>query len=143
MDTPALAVDIMVLKNQKAANEIQSTGTILPNEKVELASEGSGKVVGIYFKEGSYVKSGQLLVKLNDKDLRAQLNKAKVALTLSKDKASRQEKLLAIQGTSKEDFDIAQNQVLSYQTDINYYESLISQTEIRAPFSGIIGFRRN
>ena len=39
------------------------------------------------------------------------------------------EKLLAIQGTSKEDFDIAQNQVLSYQTDINYYESLISQTE--------------
>ena len=141
IDTPALAVDIMVLKNQKAANEIQSTGTILPNEKVELASEGSGKVVGIYFKEGSYVKSGQLLVKLNDKDLRAQLNKAKVALTLSKDKASRQEKLLAIQGTSKEDFDIAQNQVLSYQTDINYYESLISQTEIRAPFSGIIGFR--
>ena len=32
-------------------------------------------------------------------------------------------------------------EVLSYQTDINYYESLISQTEIRAPFSGIIGFR--
>jgi len=55
MDTPALAVDIIVLKNQKAANEIQSTGTVLANEKVELASEGSGKVIGIYFKEGSYI----------------------------------------------------------------------------------------
>ncbi len=136
-----LAVDIMVLKSQKAASEIQSTGTVLPNEKVELASEGSGKVIGIYFKEGSFVKAGQLLVKLNDADIRAQLNKARVALTLSKNQASRQEKLLAIQGTSKEDFDIAQNQVLSYQSDINYYRSLITKTEIRAPFSGVIGFR--
>lgn len=137
----ALNVEIMVLKSQKAANNIQSTGTILPNERVELAAEGSGKVIGIYFKEGAFVKAGQLLVKLNDADIKAQLSKAKVALKLSQDQASRQEKLLALQGTSKEDYDIAQNQVLSYQSDISYYNTLILKTEIRAPFSGIVGFR--
>jgi len=140
-NAPALNVEILVLKSEKASNNIQSTGTILPNEKVELAAEGSGKVIGIYFKEGSFVKAGQLLVKLNDADVKAQLTKARVALKLSQDQASRQEKLLALQGTSKEDYDIAQNQVLSYQSDINYYNTLINKTEIRAPFSGIIGFR--
>lgn len=137
----ALSVEILVLKNQTVSNNIQAVGTILPNEKVDLSSEGSGKVTGLYFTEGSYVKKGQLLVKLNDADLQAQLKKAQVNLTLSKDIAARQEKLLAIEGTSKEDFDIAQNQVLSYQTDIDYIKTLIERTEVRAPFSGVIGFR--
>jgi len=137
----ALPVDLLILKSERASGNIQSTGSVLPNEKVDLAPEASGKVIGIYFKEGSYVKAGQLLIKLNDADLKAQLNKAQVGLKLAKDKAARQEKLLAIQGTSKEDFDIAQNEVLSLQSDISYYQTLIAKTEIRAPFSGIIGFR--
>jgi len=136
-----LAVDIQILKPEKASGSLQSTGTVLPNEKVELSPEAAGKVSGIYFKEGGYVKAGQLLIKLNDADLKAQINKAKVNLKLAEDKAARQEKLLAIQGTSKEDYDIAQNEVLIYKADIAYYQTLIDKTELRAPFSGIVGFR--
>ncbi|HMY84075.1 MAG: efflux RND transporter periplasmic adaptor subunit [Saprospiraceae bacterium] len=136
-----LGVDIQVLKSEKANGTLQSTGTILANEKVDLSPEAAGKVSGIYFKEGGLVKAGQLLVKLNDADLKAQINKSRLNLKLAEDKAARQEKLLAIQGTSKEDYDIAHNEVLSFKADIAYYQTLIDKTELRAPFSGIVGFR--
>ena len=40
-----------------------STGSTLPDEEVDLAFESSGKVVAIYFTEGSHVKAGDLLAK--------------------------------------------------------------------------------
>lgn len=137
----ALPVDIIVVQPSKVINSIQSSGTVLANERVDLTAESAGRVTGIYFKEGSKVQSGALLVKLNDAELKAQLQKAKVGLQLAKDREARQARLLELQGTSKEDYDIAANQVLSLQAEIEYYNSLIQKTEIRAPFSGIIGFR--
>lgn len=137
----ALTVDVMVVQPSKVINSIQSSGTVLANERVDLTAETGGKVTGIYFKEGSSVQAGALLVKLNDAELKAQLQKAKVGLQLAKDREARQSRLLELQGTSKEDYDIAANQVLSLQAEIEYFNSLIQKTEIRAPFSGVIGFR--
>src|SRR5690554_788504 len=54
---------------------IYSTASLLPDEEVDLAFETSGKVVGIYFEEGKKVKKGELLAKINDKPLQAQLLK--------------------------------------------------------------------
>ena len=136
-----MPVDVMVLQPAKVINSIQSSGTVLANERVDLTAESAGKVTGIYFKEGTQVQAGTLLVKLNDAELKAQLQKAKVGLQLAKDREARQARLLELQGTSKEDFDIAANQVLSLQAEIEYFNSLIQKTEIRAPFSGVIGFR--
>lgn len=136
-----MPVDIMVVQPAKVINSIQSSGTVLANERVDLTAESAGKVTGIYFKEGSQVQAGTLLVKLNDAELKAQLQKAKVGLQLAKDREARQARLLELQGTSKEDYDIAANQVLSLQAEIEYYNSLIQKTEIRAPFSGVVGFR--
>ncbi|MBK9255623.1 MAG: efflux RND transporter periplasmic adaptor subunit [Saprospiraceae bacterium] len=139
--TTALPVDIMVVQPSKVINSIQTSGTVFANERVDLTAEGAGKVTGIYFKEGSTVKAGTLLVKLNDADIKAQLQKAKIGLQLAKDRESRQAKLLEIQGTSKEDYDISANQILSIQSEIDYFSTLVEKTEIRAPFSGVIGFK--
>jgi len=137
----AVPVDILILQPSRVINSIQSSGTVLANERVDLTAESPGKVTGIYFNEGSFVQAGKLLVKLNDADLKAQLQKAKVGLQLAKDRESRQAKLLEIQGTSKEDYDIAANQVLSLQAEIDYFATLVQKTEIRAPFGGTIGFK--
>ena len=135
------SVNFMVLQPENVSNVLYASGSVLANERVELSSESAGRVIGIYFKEGAFVTQGSLLVKLNDADIKAQLEKAKVSLQLADDRAKRQEKLLAVQGTSKEDYEITQNQVLSIKADIRYFESLMEKTEIRAPFSGIIGIR--
>ena len=68
--TPA---DGYIIKPSTLENEIQAVGTIRANEEVEIRSEVSRKITGIYFKEGSTVGRGKTLFKLDDSDLNASL----------------------------------------------------------------------
>ena len=58
-----------VIVPQEMSELIISTGSLLPDEEVELSFETSGKVVGIFFEEGTRVKKGDLLAKINDRPL--------------------------------------------------------------------------
>jgi len=59
----AIPVEALVLMPQPIENKIQTTGTLLANEEVELRPEISGRVTDVYFEEGGRVKEGELLVK--------------------------------------------------------------------------------
>jgi len=72
----AITVAVYVVKGEKLKDRILTTGTILANEEVEHKSEIPGRIMEIHFKEGKRVKQGQLLVKINDAELQAQLLKA-------------------------------------------------------------------
>jgi membrane fusion protein (multidrug efflux system) len=71
-----------------------SSGTLKPDEEVDLAFETSGKIVGINFTEGTHVKKGDLLAKINDRPLQAQLEKLEVQLKMAQAKEFRQRSLL-------------------------------------------------
>jgi membrane fusion protein (multidrug efflux system) len=53
----------MVVKDTAVRNQIDITGTIDANERVNLISQTAGNITGIYFTEGTKVQKGQLLVK--------------------------------------------------------------------------------
>lgn len=89
-----LNINAEVLKYQSLTDKIMSTGSTLPDEEVDLAFESSGKVVAIYFTEGTHVKAGDLLAKINDKPLQAQLKKLEAQVPLAKDRVYRQRTLL-------------------------------------------------
>jgi membrane fusion protein (multidrug efflux system) len=120
---------------------IKSTGTLRPDEEVDLAFETSGKIVGINFTEGTRVKKGDLLAKINDRPLQAQLEKLVAQLKMSEAKEFRQRSLLDKDAISQESYDQVQTDVQSLKADINLIRSRISETELRAPFDGIIGLR--
>lgn len=69
-------------------DDIYATGSLLPDEEVELSFETSGKVVAINFTEGTAVKKGDLLAKVNDETLQAQLSKYMSQLKLAEDRDS-------------------------------------------------------
>ena len=73
---------------------INSTGTLRPDEEVDLSFETSGKIVKINFTEGTRVKKGDLLAKINDRPLQAQLEKLKAQLKMAEAKEFRQRSLL-------------------------------------------------
>jgi membrane fusion protein, multidrug efflux system len=120
---------------------IYSTGSLLPDEEVDLSFETSGKVIGIYFNEGTRVKKGQLLSKINDRPLQAQLLKLQAQLKLSKEREFRQRQLLERDAISQESYDQASTEMQSLEADIQLIEARISETELRAPFDGIVGLR--
>jgi membrane fusion protein (multidrug efflux system) len=78
---------------------------------------------------------------MNDRPLQAQLEKLKVQLKLAEEKEFRQRNLLDRDAISKESYDQIQTDVQSIKADINLINARISETELRAPFDGIIGLR--
>ena len=130
-----------VVVAKKIDNDVYATGTVLANEQVELQSELAGKVVQLNFQEGNKVTKGQLLVKINDADLKANYKKLELQLSLADEKLKRQKQLLAINGISQEEFDISQNQLNVIKAELDYATAQIAKTEIKAPFDGIIGLK--
>jgi membrane fusion protein, multidrug efflux system len=120
---------------------VNSTGTLRPDEEVDLSFETSGKIIRIYFTEGARVKKGELLAKMNDRPLQAQLEKLQVQLKMAESKEFRQKSLLDRDAISKESYDQILTDVQSLQADINLVKARISETELRAPFDGVIGLR--
>ncbi len=115
--------------------------TLVPDEEVALAFETSGKITHIHFKEDTAVRKGDLLAKINDQPLQAQLQKLDAQVKLMEDRLFRQSALLEKDAVSREAYEQAQTDLAMLNADIDLVKANIAQTELRAPFDGIIGFR--
>ena len=136
-----LPVSVVKIQKETLRNQLQVSGTILPNESVNLRSEISGLVTRIAFKEGQYVAKGTPLFYLNDDELQAQYQRLQYTQKLFETQENRQKQLLAREAISQEEYDIALNQFNTALTDIKLVEAQLTKTVIRAPFSGILGLR--
>jgi multidrug efflux pump subunit AcrA (membrane-fusion protein) len=70
---PPLAVDVATAKRQDIATTIVLDGQITPLQQSTLSSTQSGTVTEVLVNEGDRVTKGELLAKLDDSQLRAQL----------------------------------------------------------------------
>ncbi len=136
-----LPVETLVLKIGKLDNKLVITGSVLPNESLELSSETSGKITGIFFREGNKVKKGDVLLQINDEEIRAELEKQKNNRKLNEDNEFRQRKLLEKDAISQEEYDNALNRLNITLSDIKVLEAQLQKSRITAPFDGVIGLR--
>ena len=137
-----LNVTAEVIKKSSISDGIIITGLLLPDEEVSLSFETSGKITAINFVEGTHVKKGQLLAKVNDAQLQAQLRKLEVQLKLAEDRVYRQNALLEREAVSKEAYEQVQTDLAMLKAEIDMVKANIALTELRAPFDGIIGLRQ-
>jgi len=136
-----VSVKAHIIKPETVDNKVLTTGTILANEEVELRSEVSGKITKILFKEGSYVNKGDLLIKINDSDLQAQLRRAESKVKLAEEKEFRQRQLRDGNLISQEEYDNTLGELNVNKADYDLIKAQIDKTEIRAPFAGVVGLR--
>lgn len=136
-----LAVNFYVVQKEQVSNDVFSTGRIGAFNQVDIIPEVSGKVVKIFFQEGAAVRKGDLLLKLNDRDLQAQLLKIQTQLKLSEQKLARLKKLIEINGISQEELDIQDNEIMGLKADQAYVQAQLDKTNITAPFDGEIGLK--
>jgi membrane fusion protein (multidrug efflux system) len=120
---------------------VTATGSVTADESVELVSEIAGKVVAMAFDEGSRVKRGDVLVKLEDAELAAQLARAQSRVALARAQAERQKQLVAAGGTSQAEVDAAESEVKVLEAEVELARALLAKTEVRAPFDGAVGLR--
>lgn len=138
----ATPVTATVVNPTSLENKITITGSILPNEALELKSEIQGNITGIHFEEGQDLKKGQLLVSLNDDELQARLEKLKYSKKLNEKAEFRQRKLLEKEAISREEYDISLTRLNTSEADIRLVEAQLEKTTIKAPFDGVVGLRQ-
>ena len=137
----AMTVNGIVVKYETFDNNLSLSGSIEANEQVEIRSEVSGIVEGIYFQEGSFVNKGQVLFKVNDIELRAQLRQTATKEGLAAENERRAKLLLQKEAISQEEYDLARADLKSAQAQSQLIQAQIAKTSVRAPFSGKIGLR--
>lgn len=126
---------------QSFSTQYAASGSLLPNEQIEIHPEVSGRVTAIMFKEGTHVHKGQMLVQLYDAEIRASLQKLRSQKQLQQGIVRRQKELVNIGGISKQDYETSQQQQKSIDADIAAAEAQLRSTRIIAPFDGTIGIR--
>ncbi|TVR72169.1 MAG: efflux RND transporter periplasmic adaptor subunit [Marinilabiliales bacterium] len=137
----ALNVQGMVITPQHMSELINSTGTLLSDEEADLAFETAGRIVGIFFDEGTRVRKGDLMAKINDRPLQAQLQRLTAQKRLVEEREFRQRSLLERDAISQESYDQVATELQVIEADISLLEARIAETELRAPFDGIVGLR--
>ena len=136
-----LSISGLLLEPVRMNDPRNSIGTLKPDEEVDLSFETSGKIISINFTEGTRVKKGDLLAKINDKPLQAQLQKLVAQRKLVEEKEFRQRSLLDKDAISRESYDQIVTELQTVDADINLIKARISETELHAPFDGSIGLR--
>lgn len=137
-----LNVNARIIKPKRLTDEINIIGILLPDEEVDLSFETSGKIVEINFEEGSKVKKGQLLAKVNDRKLQAELQRLQAQVKLAEDRVFRQQALLKRDAVSQEAYEQVRTDLATLNAEINIVKENIALTELRAPFDGVIGLRQ-
>ncbi len=136
-----LTVRTLVVQPERFSDRVETVGTILSNEEVEIRTEISGRIERLSFKEGGRVAKGQLLIKINDAELKAQLLRAESSLKLEEQREERIKSLYEKDLASKAEYDNVTTNLNLARAEAQLIRAQLAKTEIRAPFDGNIGLR--
>jgi membrane fusion protein, multidrug efflux system len=114
------------------------TGTISSLNDATLASRVAGLVEEIRVREGSRVKAGEILIVLDDRDLRAQRDRAEAELENATLQLQRVRTLYAERSAAKQELDNAERIHKVSEATLRTIEANLAYTRITAPFDGII-----
>jgi membrane fusion protein (multidrug efflux system) len=137
-----LMAEVHIVKSVPFAQTLSTVGTLRANESVTLVPELSRRLVKIHVAEGSEVAAGDLLFKLDDSDLLAELGEIDARLKLAESVKKRVTNLLPRKAISRQEYDssTAAFDILMAGRNVKAVE--VSKTEIRAPFAGRVGVRQ-
>lgn len=121
---------------------IDAVGTLVANEMVTLRPEIAGKITDVLFTEGSPVKKGDPLFKIDDRMARAELKQAQSNLQLAQLNYNRFRKLSSTGASTKLRYDEAQAELGVSQANADLARTRVEYMTITAPFDGTVGLRK-
>ena len=131
-----------VVQPRDIVDDVDAIGTVLADESVEITSRVTSLVSRIAFREGQLVDEGDLLVELENKEIRAELAVAEASLSESRSQYERARQLADTQAISASSLEELLAAMQVAQAQVQAARARLENTLIRAPFSGKIGLRR-
>jgi len=135
------AVEVVAISRRDLSESLRVVGSLAPNETATIRPEMSGLIRTIHFEEGRQVKKGDLLIKIDDSELQAQLAQTRTRHELTKLNLARAENLRQTQSNTQADVDRARSEFAAAEADIDLLKVRLARTEVRAPFDGVVEAR--
>lgn len=124
------------------SDEVESLGTALANESIEITAKVADTIDDIHFQDGDYVQAGQLLVALTNETESFRLAEAQAAANDAKRQLDRMEELAALQMIPGVDLDTARTAMETASARLEGVMVTMNDKVVRAPFTGLLGFRQ-
>lgn len=124
-----------------AASYYVTTATLAPSSDAQISARTSGVVRQILHEEGDDVKAGDILLLLEDDDQRLRLKQAQQKYASAEREFKRLSKMKSAGAVSPNEWEVANNNYLTSQTDVELAELALSYTRIAAPFNGRVVWR--
>lgn len=137
----AVPVTIDTVEHQSLNAGFKENGKFEAINQIELTSETSGRVKELYVKEGSVVKAGQSLARIDNEILSADRVAAQARLDQAKQNLQRYEQALQSGGVTQKQVDDARLQLETEQAHFVQARKNLSNAVVKAPVSGIINAR--
>ncbi len=110
--------------------------------RVKIFNEEGGRIVSLPWHEGDRVRQGELLVRIDDSLIQAELRKARANLQQARSDRRRLESLFRRKLVSEEDISRADTAIELAASEVSQLETRLTRTRIRAPFDAIVTERR-
>ncbi len=139
---PPEAVTTIVARQERWPSTVSAIGSVAAVRGVTVAADLPGVVDTIAFESGASVKEGDVLVRLDTRQERAQLAAAEAQRDLSEANLRRARGLRDDQILAQADFDKAEAEAKQAEATVGEIRAAIGRKTILAPFSGILGIRQ-
>jgi membrane fusion protein (multidrug efflux system) len=135
------AVEVIAISRRDLVEKLRVVGSLAANETATIRPEMSGLIRSIHFEEGQRVKKGDVLARIDDAELQAQLAQTSSRHELARLNLERAENLRQTQSNTQADSDRARSEFAVTQAEIDLLKVRLARTEIRAPFDGVVESR--
>ncbi len=122
-------------------DKVESIGTARANESVSLTSKVTDTVSKVNFEDGMFVQAGEILVELTNTEETAQLAEAQASVDESTRQFNRMRNLITQNLASQTQLDIEKARMQTSRARLEAIVARLDSRLIRAPFSGVLGFR--
>lgn len=139
---PPEAVTTVVARPETWDATLNAIGTVAAAQGVTVSADLPGVVSEIDFDSGRAVNKGDVLVRLDTKQERAQLAAADAQVTWSKLSLDRAQDMTAKGIAAQEVLDRAAAEYKQAAARVGEIRATIERKTVRAPFSGVLGIRQ-
>jgi membrane fusion protein (multidrug efflux system) len=134
-------VEVVPVTLKLIADEVESVGTTVANESVDLTASVSEIVSKVGFQDGDFVEQGRILVELTNTSEASRLAEAQANVDDAKRQMSRLQNLSNSDLVADNEFDQARTNLETANARLEGVLVDMDDRLVRAPFSGFLGFR--
>ena len=150
---PAPAVSVMEIENQSVVRSFEAPGRVVSKYRVDVLARIGGYLMKSYFKEGDFVKQGQVLFEIESQEFQnasnvaaANIKNLSAQLTYAEKQLARASELVKKDYIAKAQYDqmlsnrdALRAQLASAQAQYNDANRNLGYTRVKAPVDGKVG----